>query len=197
MLVLIATGIPKPVNKLCKQIGLSRTQLRRITKRLESTGLITPHRFSTGKVGGQLCFYEITKFGWQILKKKGVLRPKSRTGGGFEHELAAKLIEQKGKRQGYSVQFEVDIQGVRLDVLWLDRKYGKRSLFNIGVSSEKYECNALFRIRELPIFQSSQVIMVARDGKFRGRMRKILKAKDQQGNILKQIQIKLIADFLT
>lgn len=196
VLVFIATGIPRPATKLCRQMNLSRTQYRRITKRLESIGAIAAHRFSTGRVGGQLCFYEITRYGWETLSAVGISKPKSRTNGGFEHELAAKLIEGKGSEKGFAVKFEVDIDGVRIDVVWIDRKNGQRIFINIAITNYTYEADAILRMSQLPILKDRPVLIVARDSVFAHKLKEALKAKSTQDNILNQIEIKLLADFV-
>jgi len=196
MLVSIATGAPKSAAKLCEHMGLSRQQLRRITKRLESIGATSPHRFATGKVGGQFCVYEITDYGWQILQAKGIIRPKPLTNGDFEHELAAKLIQIEAKRLGFAAEFEVDIQGLRLDAALINRKTGRRSLFNIGISRPAYEVRAIEKFFTLPISNDSTFTLVARDSAVAHKVQKLLKKKDPQDRILQKIEIKLIADFI-
>lgn len=195
-LVCIVTGIPKPVSKVKSQMNLNSVQLRRIAKRLESIGAIRPHRFSTGRVGGQLCFYEVKQYGWVILKAFQIIKTRSLTNGDFEHELAAQLIAAEGKRLGLSVQFEVDINGVRIDAVLTDRKNGRRRLYNIGISRPVHEVESLEKFLQLPIANSSQFVLVARDSSFAKKVKAILKSRDLQGEILHRIQIKLIADFV-
>ena len=195
-MVCVVSGIPKPASKIKKQMNLNPNELRRITKRLESIGAIRPHRFPTGRVGGQLCFYEITPYGWDILKAFNIRKPKSLTNGDFEHELAAKLIAAESKKLNFDVQFEVDINGLRIAVVLIDKKTGWRTLYNIGISRPTHEVESIEKFLQLPIAPSAKFVLVARDSSFKKKVQTILKKKDPKGDILKQIEIKLIADFV-
>jgi hypothetical protein len=194
MLVLIASGIPKPATKLYQQTGLSRTQGRRFAKKLESIGAITPHTYPTGRVGGHLCFFEVTDYGWRILQQKGIFKPKPKTNGGFDHELAVCLIEVSEKRQGNTVRFEVDAFGKRLDIDSSDRKTGRHKFYNVGVSDEARESANIIEIMKIPIVRDNEFMFVARDTKFAKEVQGIL--KDAAGELLTQIKIKTIADFV-
>ena len=196
MLVLIASGIPKPATKLYQQMGLSRTQGRRLAKKLESIGAITPHTYPTGRVGGHLCFFEVTDYGWRILQQKGIFKPKPKTNGGFDHELAVCLIEVSEKRQGNTVRFEVDLFKKRLDIDSFVRKTGRRRFYNVGVSDVARESANIIEIMKIPVVQDNEFIFVARDTKFAREVQGILKDKDPSGNLLRQVEIKIIADFV-
>jgi len=196
MLVLIASGIPKPATKLYQQMGLNRTQGRRLAKKLESIGAITPHTYSTGKVGGHLCFFEVTDYGWRILQQKGIFKPKPKTNGGFDHELAVCLIEVSEKRQGNTVRFEVDLFGKRLDIDSFERKTSRRRFYNVGMSDVARESANIIEIMKIPVVRDNEFIFVARDTKFAREVQRILKDKDPTGNILRQVEIKTIADFV-
>jgi len=196
MLIVIVTGPPKPATKVYEQMGLGRTQCRRIVKALESIAAVLIHRFSTGRIGGQLCFFEITEYGWQILELKGISRPKSLTNGGFEHELAARLIEAKARVEGFGVEFEIDIGGLRLDVALINRKTGQRAYYNIGISNPAHEVDSLEKFFSLPASQNSSFTLVARDSTFAKQVKKILKEKKVDANIMKKVEIKLIANFV-
>jgi hypothetical protein len=196
MLVTIATGAPKQVQKICQQMGLSRAQARRIAKRLESMTVIIPHRFATGRLGGQWCFYEITDYGWLILEQKGISRPKPLTNGDFEHELAARLVEEEGKSRAFATEFEVDIGGLRLDAAWICRKSGDRILFNIGISRPGHEVDCVEKFLKMPLARTFGFVLVVRDSSFRRKVQAILKKRDPKGDIHKRVEIKLIADFV-
>jgi len=196
MLVLIATGVPRPTCELYAMKGLTRSQGWRLTKALELMGLIVPHFLPTGKRGGQLCFYDVTEYGWQILAGMGILRPKSLTNGSFIHELAARLIEAWGKKQSRIVKFELNIENHRLDGELIDKASGERVFFNIGVTDTAREIINIESILKLPAMQISKFIFVARDKSFADEVQKILKAKDPAGNLLKRVEMKTIADFI-
>ncbi|OHB49695.1 MAG: hypothetical protein A2Y10_05935 [Planctomycetes bacterium GWF2_41_51] len=192
ILVAIATGRPKQATKLFQQMGWNRTQARRIVSRLESLGLICGHRFSTGRVGGQLCFYEITVNGWNILNAKGVYKPKSLTNGDFEHELAAMLLEDYVKNLGLDIKFEVDINGLRPDAASIDRKTGERHFYNVGISKEAHEVDSIEKYLAMLISENTPFTLICRDGAFAKKVKEIL----SQRNINQVIDIKLLADFV-
>jgi hypothetical protein len=115
-MVHVATSTLAAMMKIYDRLALGCTQGRRVTKGLADIGLIRIHTFSTGKKGGQVGLIEITDSGWELLKKKGLLPPKRRTSGDWEHETAAKLIELEGARLGYRVSFEAPLGGIQADV---------------------------------------------------------------------------------
>ena len=191
-LVAIATGRPKQATKLFEQMGWNRTQARRIINRIESLGVICAHRFSTGRVGGQLCFYEITNNGWGLLSAKGISRPPSLTNGDFEHELAARLLEDFARDNGFEIKFEVDINGLRPDAALIDRKTGRRHFYNIGISREAHEVDSVEKYFAMPISENTPFTLIARDSAFAKKVRDILSER----NITHNIEIKLITDFV-
>jgi hypothetical protein len=117
--------------------GLNRRTGKRISDQLENKGLIVKHAI------GRLCFVEVTPLAWAVLEAKGIERPKPKTNGGFEHELAVELIEVWEKGDGRSVDFEVDLSGRRLDVVSHDRQSGKRRFYNVGMTDISREIIAL------------------------------------------------------
>ncbi len=195
-LVLIATGIPEPACELYSTKGLSRSQGWRITKGLESFGLIVPHFLSTGKRGGQLCFYDVTDHGWQVLTKMGIARPKALTNGSFIHELAARLIESWEKRRSRIVRFEVTVDNHRLDCESIDKASGEKTFFNIGTTDPVREAANIEEIVELPAVKMRKFVFVARDKEFASEVKKALEAKDPTGKVLGCLELKAIADFV-
>jgi hypothetical protein len=196
MLVRIATGATEPMCGIYQQMGVSRAQGRRIVKPLISMGLIIIHSLPTGRRGGRLSLPEITDCGWQILVEKGISRPRPKTKGGFMHELAARLIEACEKGQSRTVRFEIDVGGRRLDVESIDNNTGNRTLFNIGITDPKREADNIEAILKLPVIQTSKLIFVAHNKKFAHEVQKILTSKDTTGSLLKQVEMKTIADFV-
>jgi len=196
MLVYIVTGGPKPLCRIYEQMGLSRAQGRRIVKRLDSIGVILLHTVPTGKRGGRLSFPQITNYGWEILKNKGISQPKSKTKGGFIHELAASLIEAWERKRSRTFEFEVDIGGKRVDSVSIDKTSGLKTLWNIGVSDSVREADNIEAILKLPVMQTSKFIFVARDTKFASEVTKLLRDKDPSGKLLSRVEIKTIAVFV-
>lgn len=196
MLVYAGTGSPKPICVIYRLMGLSRAQGRRIAKRLESLGAIVLHAIPTGRRGGRLCFPDVTDFGWQILKQKGIERPQSKTNGTFLHELTARLIEALERKCSRVVTFEVDVGGKRGDAMSRDRATGAKTLWQIGVSDPAREANSIEAILKLPVMRTSKLVFVARDRKFGAEVTKLLKEKDPSGEVLKKVEFKTIADFV-
>ncbi len=170
--------------------GLNRRSGKKISDQLEKKGLIVTHSI------GRLSFIEVTTLGWGILKAKGMEKPIPKTNGGFEHELAVELIEACERAAGRSMDFEMDLLGKRLDAASHDRKSGKRTFYNIGITDPIREAENLIAIAKLPVVKSNELVFVARDKAFASRVTKALKKKGQSGNLLKQINIKTIADFV-
>ncbi|MBE7559515.1 hypothetical protein HS125_11390 [bacterium] len=190
-----ATGLPDRVTNLYERAGLSRGEGSRAVKELEAVGLVRPHRFTTGQRGGAVTLLEPTAFAWRLLAAYQIKIPAPKTGGGWEHKLAARLIEAEGKRQGMRVRFEISLGGVRLDVAWRGAK-GDVTFFNVGISSAEREVeNACKAIAE-PALQGNTLVLVCRDTAFRERVNLILKAMDDSGNAARRIQVALITDFL-
>jgi DNA-binding Lrp family transcriptional regulator len=196
-MVAAATGLPVPLTELYRRLGISGTEGWRIVKRLQDVGFIRIHNFSTGKRGGQLSLPEVTDPAWQFLIRKGLYRPKSRTNGDWEHEIADVLIEAEGKKQGQKVSFEPDLGGMRADVQWLDPKTGKRWIFNIGISRPAHEVDSIEKFLKLPAASDCKFTLVCRDAEFVRNVKAILKQRKREGAILRRIEIKLVADFVT
>lgn len=196
MLMRSSTGVRKPVCKIYNEMGLSRAQGRRITKRLESIGTIIPHNLPTGKPGGRLCFYETTEYGWEILTKRGINKPKSKTNGTFVHELAVNLIEAWERKRSRAFRCEVNVGGKRLDCESTDKTTGAKTIWNIGVSDPVREAESIEAILKLPVVQTSNFVFVARNTRFAKEVSKLLTDKDPSGELLSRVEIKTIADFV-
>ena len=139
----------------------------------------------------------LTEPAWKLLKQVGTSPAKSRTNGGWEHEVAAVLLEAEGKKQGYVVSFEVDLGSVRIDVQWLDRKTGKRWLFNIGISNPEHEVDNIEKFLQLPAAHDSSFTLVARDTSFAKKVRDILNKRNLAATVGGKFQTKLITDYLS
>ena len=196
MLIFMAKG-KKPLCVIYKLLGLSRTQGRRIVKRIESLGATVLYTIPTGKRGGQFSFGDITDFGWKVLGIKGILQPKAKTNGTFLHELAAYYIEASERKRSWVITFEVDFGGKRGDALSRNTVTGEKIIWQIGMSSAAREADNIKAILKLPVMQTNcRLFFVARDQKFIGQVKKLLKKKDSSGQFVNQVVYKLIADFI-
>ena len=195
ILVLAGTARPEPLTKLYKRFGLKRAIGLKLVTDLEVKGLICRHTFSTGKRGGRLTLLEATRGGWDVLKRHGISQPDPVTGGGWEHNVGAALVGDTGTRKGMKVSYEVDLLGARVDVEWRAAT-GRRTFYNIGVSTPVREAQNALKIISLPVMADNGFIFVARDSAFAKKFKACLKARDPNGTAHKDIEIKLIADFL-
>jgi hypothetical protein len=178
--------------QLYKACGLNRRTGKKVSDQLEKKGLIVTCCI------GKLSFIKVILLGWTVLNEKGIEKPTARTNGEFEHELAAELIEARENSAGRSVTFEMDLFNKRLDVASHDRKTGQCRFFNIGVTDPIREAENLGIIANIPIVKSNEneLIFVALDKSFASQVKKALKKKDRSGQLLKQVIIKTIADFV-
>jgi hypothetical protein len=197
MLTLAAMDKSLQLCKLYDLMGVNRRDGRKIMDRLELKGLLRPHTFATGKVGGQVSYLEITDAGWQILIAKGFVQPLPLTGGGFLHDLCAKLITSVEKTHGRLVRYEVDIYGKRLDVESRDSKTGERTFFNIGVSSPDREADSIDAIVKLPALTGNKFVFVGIDNAFVKQVKEILKAKGWKKDATNRLDMRIIGDFIT
>ncbi len=195
-LILAATGKPMPLGKLYEVIGLAHRDGKKIVDSLEQKGLIRIYAFSTGKVGGKVSFVEVTDASWRILIARGFSRSKSLTGGGFLHNLAATLINIAEKKRGMTVNFEIDLKGVRIDVESRDNKSGKRVFINIGVSSPQREADVIEKIFAMPVMNGNRFVLVGLDGPFTKQVKDILKKKGWKSDALNRLEVRVIADFI-
>jgi len=192
----VITSKPTTVTRIDKRLCLNAMQGRRVRKALEDTGLIRIHAFSTGRVGGRISLVEITDIGWELLSKKGFSRPKVKVGGSWEHQTAAQLVEADGIRSGYKVSFEIPMGSIQADVQWLDTKTGRRTVFFIGISRPRHEVDSIERFFKLPMAADVQVVLVARDTSFAKAVKSDLKSREHGDDMLRRIEIKLVADFV-
>lgn len=197
ILVMIASGPPKTVGAIYELMGLSRTQGRRNIKALENLGFVCAHRFSGRGMGGQICFFEILEPGWMFLEPRGLSRPASLTHGGFEHDLAARLLKTQTRERGKNIEFEVDLNSMVTDSVVIDKQTGARTYYNIGVSEPTREIDSLLHFFTLPVSQTASFVLIVRDGTFLKKVQKHLKDRKINDAILKQVQFQLIADLIT
>jgi hypothetical protein len=195
-MVVVHIGIPRPITKYYDQMNISRAAGAKLTQHVELLGLIRVHQFSTGKRGGKVSLVEITPEGWKLLEGKGFTRKKKKTGGAFEHDAAADLVEADGRKKGSAVTFEEDVGGLRVDVLLTDPKSGSKTLVNIGVSNVQRECDSIEKFLNLPISKSSEFILVARDSDFVRAVESELKKRGIPIDTLANVHMKLLADYL-
>ncbi len=196
MLVVVASGVPKTAGKVYEAMGSSRAQCRKMAAALEAAGAMAVHRFSTGRVGGQICFFEVLDHGWTILEARGTSRPAALTNGGFEHELAAQLLKAEAKRNNLAVQFEVDVGGVRVDAVMTDKNSGSRIYCQIGISRPNHEVDSIEKFFTLPVSQNARFVLIARDVPFTREMTKIFKARKIADAIVRRVHMRVIADLV-
>ncbi len=196
MLVIIASGVPKTAGKVYEAMGLSRAQGVKIARALEAVGAIAAHRFSTGRVGGQLAFFEVLAYARTILQARGISRPIPLTNGGFEHELAAQLLRAEAIRSGFGIQFEVDVGGVRVDGVMINKKTGQRIHYQIGASKPSHEVDSIQKFFGLPASQNAKFVLVARDVAFVKEVKQIFKTRKIEDAIVKQVHLRVIADLV-
>ena len=197
MLTLAAMDKPQQLCKIYDQMGVNRRDGRKIVNNLELKGLLRIYAFSTGKVGGQVNYPEVTDTGWQILAAKGFTQPLPRTGGGFLHNLCAKLVTVAEKAQGRNVQYEVDIYGKRLDVESRDGKSGERTFFNIGISSPAREADSIDATVKLPALTGNKFVFIGLDNAFVKQVKDALKAKGWKKEVINKLDMRVIGDFIT
>jgi hypothetical protein len=118
------------------------------------------------------------------------------TNGGFEHQLAAQLIGAMGIASGFIVRCEVDVDGIRVDIVYINKNTGARILHNIGISHPEHEVENIQKFMKLPVASNTKFILVARDSNFKKAVITLLKKQDPAGDIKKKIEIKLITDFI-
>jgi hypothetical protein len=196
MLVLIASGLPKTAGKVYEAMGLNRAQCGKIAKALEAVGAIAAHRFSTGRLGGQLCFFEVLPYGWTILQARGISKPAPLTNGDFEHELGAQLLKADAIRNDFAIQFEVDLGGLRADGVMTNKKTGQKICVNIGISKPDHEVDSIQKFFTLPVSQNAKFVLVARDVTFVKEVKKILKARRIADAAVKQVNLRMIANLV-
>jgi len=195
-LVIIASGSPQTAGKVYERMGLSRTQSRRIIKALEGAGALSAHRFSTGRIGGQICFFEVCEPGWAILRPRGLSEPAPLTKGGFEHELAAQLLKAEASRNDLGIQFEVDLGGLRVDAALKNHKTGQRICCQIGISRPDHEVDSIQRFFTLPVAKEAKFVLIARDTAFAKQVKKIFKTRQVAEAVVRRVHMRLIADLV-
>jgi len=196
MLVIIASGLPKTAGKVYEAMRLNRAQCCKIAKALEAVGAVAAHRFSTGRIGGQICFFEVLEYGWTILQTRGISRPAPLTNGRFEHELAAQLLKADAIRNDLGIQFEVDLGGLRVDGMMTNKKTGQRICCQIGVSKVDHEVDSIEKFFTLPASQNTKFVLIGRDTAFIRELKSLFKVRKTADAIVKQVNIRVIADLV-
>jgi hypothetical protein len=196
MLVVIASGLPKTAGKVYELMRFNRMQGVKVAKALEAAGAIADHRFSTGRIGGQICFFEILDYGWTILQPRGLSKPTAMTKGGFEHELAAQLLQAEAQRSDFGLQFEVDLGGLRLDAVMINKKTGQRICCQIGISKPDHEVDSILKFFARPGAQSAKFVLIARDAAFAKEVKKLFKDRKIEDAIVQQVNIRVLADLV-
>ncbi len=196
VLLQLQVGRVLPVTSLYDRLNLSRPQGVRLLTRLENVGLVRPHRFSTGRRGGMLTLYEIADAGWHLLEKFGLLkRPKPRTHGGFEHELAAEALDIVGRSLGHRTDYEIDLGAVRIDARW-QSDHGASVFFQIGLNDPQREAQALAKAAHLAAVKAGKLILIARDKGLADKVMAILRQLVPDHTVADGVETKLIGVLL-
>jgi hypothetical protein len=195
VLILAGVPIPPPVTALYDQAGLGRSRGVSVAKALETKGLVRMHKYPTGNRGGQLHLIEITERGWQALLRHGIHQPKKVTKGSWEHNLAAAAVGELHRRQNDTVDYEVDLGGVRLDVR-ARRQTGQISFYQICLSSPSRETEAVMKAVNVPVVAENQLVLVCRDREFQKQLTSLLEKKDPEKRWEKNITMRLVAEVL-
>ena len=188
-LVLAGTGKRLMVTQIYEQIPVNRRRGKKIFDRLIRKAL------ARGRAFGRFIFPEVLDLGNQILESR-CFKPRKSGNGGFDHSVGVDLVEAVERKKGKSFTREFDVFGKRLDGKATDPKTGGTTFYNVGVSDWAREADNLVQIAGMPVVKQNKMVFVGRDSKFSDQVRKILKGKDPSGNLLKQIEIKTIADYV-
>jgi len=84
-------------------------------------------------------------------------------------KLAAQLLRAEALRNNFSIEFEVDLGGLRGDAVMTDKKTGQRICCQIGVSKPDHEVDSIQKFFTLPGFPECQVCSRARDAALPGK----------------------------
>lgn len=188
-LVLASTGKRFTITQIYEQLGVSRRRGKQLFDRLERKGCIR------GRCFGRAKFPEVLDAGAKIVESRGFKKRETK-GGGFEHEVGLELIEALEKKRGNYFGREIDLFGKRPDAKSTDPKTGQSIFYNVGVSNHAREAENLVEIARISVVKQNKLVFVARDAGFANQVRKLLLAKDPSGEVLKQVEIKTIADFV-
>jgi len=164
-LVQLTEPLPPILTEWYQRLGLSTGAGRTMVRNLESKGFIRLHTFKTGQ-RGQPKVAELTSDGWDLLERKQLVdRSAKPTHGGFEHNLAAESLRRIGKKNGWDVDFEVQVGDVRIDVRWRNDR-GKCIFYQIGVSKPEREAQAIVKAASHKVIRQNKLVLIARDHAF-------------------------------
>lgn len=86
--------------------------------------------------------------------------------------------------------------GKRLDGRSVDRRTGKKTFFNIGVTDPVREVQNIIEILKIQVVKDNNLVFVTRDAGFAKEVKRLLGAKSIDAELLRNFEIKLIADFV-
>jgi len=195
ILILLAKPIPPSLTNLYNQVGISRARGVSIIKKLETRGLVKLHKFLTGKRGGQLTLLEITRIGWSVLSNHGIHQPKPVTKGSWEHNLGALAIGELHRHQRDSIDYELDLGGVRMDIRTRS-KTGQITFYQICISSPEREVQSVIKAMKIPVVKTNRLVLVCRDKSFEKKVISLLQKVYPTGAFNKTITIRLVGDAL-
>ncbi len=163
---------------------------------MEAEALIRVHSFPGKGRGGRVRVIEVTNEGWARLQELGIQREKPLTGGGWEHELAARWIGREGRRQGCEVGYEATLAGRRVDVLWRERT-GRRTLCEVELSDIAHGVEGILKAMQIPGVTGfgNRLFLIVRSRKDAERARKLLAKKGRRLEEDGDISIQCISDY--
>jgi len=180
-----------------RRAGMAPRRGQQVLRRMESKGLIRIHTFPGRGRGGRFRVAEVTDKGWKVLEALGIERPKALTQGGWEHELAARLVGKEGQRLGYHVDYEVTMGDRRFDCVWTSRQ-GRKVFYEVEMSRLDHAVDNLVKALRIPGVAGlgNRLVLVVRDKgtaeKARKRLGKSVRRLEQDG----VLTIKCVSDFI-
>jgi hypothetical protein len=182
--------------ELYERCQLSARDGRKAVEQMEADALIRVHSLPGKSRGGRIRVIEVADKGWERLQEIGIQREKPLTHGGWEHELAARLIGAEGRRTGHGVEYEVTVFDRRFDVAWTS-KTGQKTFYEVEMSSLDHAVENLMKAMEIPgvTMFGNKIFLVVRDRKDAERARKLLAKKGCRTEEDGVISIRSISDY--
>ncbi len=196
ILVTAATEWGMGMTAIYRRVGVAPRKGQGVVRRLEAKGYIRLHVFSGRGRGGRVRVIEVTDEGWGRLEALGIQRERPLTHGGWEHDFAARLVEQAGRRGGYQVEYEVAMFDRRFDVVW-SAEGGEKTFYEVELSRIDHAVENLMKAMEIPgvTMFGNRIFLVVRDRKDAERARKLLAKKGRRLEEDGVISIRCISDY--
>jgi hypothetical protein len=180
LLIVLASDAAITLTEAYAKARLTRAEGAVVSRVLRDRQLIAFHRLPTGRRGAPLSVAELMDAGWDLLRARGLSGPPARlTHGGFRHNLAAQLLERRGKARRSRMLFEQQVGSVRVDVVE-HLTDGSQRLYQIGISDPDREAQAISSLASQP--DVPQIILVVPDDRFAEAVRRRLRQIDDSSN---------------